>query len=200
MWNSKKITVGHYTGCGRKNSLIWEGHSFGWGARTVVGSASSNSGVRAVFSVHHGVVGRTSSLYCWGVYKKWRVAGNNTACISPPPRSPYFTPCDFFLWGYLKAKVYERPQTLEALKEAIQQEVAAITPEMILKVMDKYRERLHQCINIQGRHLSDVLFKTRWCKTAFCVLSRNKKTFVVSSLVLNLLASKIGDFFLPHPV
>jgi len=51
-------------------------------------------------------------------------------------------------------------KTLEALKEAIQQEVAAITPEMILKVMDNYREKLHQCINIQGRHLSDVLFKT----------------------------------------
>jgi len=47
------------TGCGRKNSPIWVGHSFGWGARTVVGSASSNSGVRAVFIVHHGVVGRT---------------------------------------------------------------------------------------------------------------------------------------------
>ena len=31
-------------------------------------------------------------------------------------------------------------QTLEALKEAIQQEVAAITPEMVLKVMDNYRE------------------------------------------------------------
>jgi len=30
-------------------------------------------------------------------------------------------------------------QTLEALKEAIRQEVAAITPEMILKVMDNYR-------------------------------------------------------------
>ena len=166
-----------------------------------MGSASSNSGVRAVFSVHHGVVGRTSNLYCWGVYKKWRVAGSNTACIGWPPRSPDLTPCNFCLWGYLKAKVYEqRPQTLEALKEAIRQEVAAITPEMILKVTDSYRERLHQCINIQGRHLSDVLFKTRWCKTAFCVLSRNKKTFAVSSLVLNLLASQIGDFFLPHPV
>ena len=35
-----------------------------WGARTVVGSASSNSGVRTVFNIHHGVVGRTSSLYC----------------------------------------------------------------------------------------------------------------------------------------
>ena len=188
------------TGCGRKNSPIWEGHSFGWGARTVVGSASSNSCVRAVFSVHHSLVGRTSSLYCWGVYKKWRVAGSNTACISQP-RSPDLTPCDFFLWGYLKAKVYEqRPLTLEALKEAIQQEVAAITPEMILKVMDNYRERLHQFINIQGRHLSDVLFKTRWCKAAFCVLSINKKKCDVSSFVSNLLASQIGEIFLPHPV
>jgi len=43
--------VSNNTGCGRKNTLIWEGYSFGWGARTVVGSASSNSGVRA-FSVY----------------------------------------------------------------------------------------------------------------------------------------------------
>ena len=34
-----------------------------------------------------------------------------------PPRSPDLTPCDFFIWGYLKAKVYEqRPQTLAALR------------------------------------------------------------------------------------
>ena len=50
---------------------------------------------------------------------------------------------------------------MEALKEAIRQEVAAITPEMILKVMDNYRERLHKYINIQGRYLSDSLFKIR---------------------------------------
>jgi len=31
-------------------------------------------------------------------------------------------------------------QTLEALKEAIRQEVAAITPEIFLKIMDNYRE------------------------------------------------------------
>jgi hypothetical protein len=103
----------------------------------MVGSVFSNSGVRAVFSVLHGVVGRTSSLYCWGVYKKWRVAGNNTACIVCPPCSSDLPKCDFFLWGYHKVKVYEqRPQTLEALKEAIRQEVAAITAEMIIKIMD----------------------------------------------------------------
>jgi len=50
-------------------------------------------------------------------------------------------------------------QTLEVLKKAIRQEFAAFTPEMILKVMENYRERLHKFINIQGRHLSDILFK-----------------------------------------
>ena len=59
--------------------------------------------------------------------------------IGWPLRLPDLTPCDFFLWGSLKAKVYEQcPLTLEALKEAIRQEVAAITPEMTLKVMDNY--------------------------------------------------------------
>jgi len=32
------------------------------------------------------------------------------------------------------------------------------------------------------------------------VCSRNSKLFTVSSLVLNLFASQIGEFFLPRPV
>ena len=69
--------------------------------------------------------------------------------IGWPPRSPDLTPCDFFLWGYLKAKVYEqRPVTLKALKEAIRQEVAAITPETIRKVMDNYRGRGYISLSI----------------------------------------------------
>ena len=88
--------------------------------------------------------------------------GGSPVATQWSPLSPDLTHCNSFLWGYLKAKVYEqRPHTLEALKEAIRQEVAAIRAEMILKVTDSYRQRLHQCINIQGRHLSDVLFKTR---------------------------------------
>ena len=40
--------------------------------------------------------------------------------IGWPLRSPDLTPCDFFLWCYLKATVYEqRPITLEALKELL---------------------------------------------------------------------------------
>ena len=89
---------------------------------------------------------------------------------------------------------------MEALKKAIRQEVAAITPEMILKLMDNCREGLHQSINIQGRHLSDILFKIHCYKIAVCVLSRYRKIFALSSSVFNLFASKIGEFFLPHPV
>ena len=76
-------------------------------------------------------------------------------------RSPDLSPCDFFLWGYLKAQVYQnRPQALEALREAITQEVAAIPPEMIRRVMGNYRERLNECIVNEDRHLSNVMFKT----------------------------------------
>jgi hypothetical protein len=71
-----------------------------------------------------------------------------------------FEPVQFFLWGYLKVQVYlHRPQTLEGLKEAITQEVAAIPPEITGRVMEKYRERLSHGIDNEGRHLNDVVFK-----------------------------------------
>ena len=76
-------------------------------------------------------------------------------------RSPDLTPCDFFLWGYLKAEVYKhRPQTLKALKDTIREEVAAIPPEMTTIVMENFTERLRQCIVNNGCQLSDVIFKT----------------------------------------
>ena len=81
--------------------------------------------------------------------------------IEWPAVSPDLTPCDFFLWGYLKAEVYKhRPQTPKALKDAIREEVAAIPSEMTSIVMENFRERLRQCIANNGLHLSDVIFKT----------------------------------------
>jgi hypothetical protein len=80
--------------------------------------------------------------------------------IGWPPRSPDLTPCDSFIWDYLKAQVYQhRPQILEDLKEVIIQEVAAIPPEMTRRFLEEFRERLTQCIDSEGRHLSDVVFK-----------------------------------------
>jgi hypothetical protein len=53
----------------------------------------------------------------------------------------------------LFAQVYQHlPETSEGLKETITQEDDAIPPEMT-------RERLNQCIDNEGRHLSGVVFK-----------------------------------------
>ena len=52
------------------------------------------------------------------------------------------------------------PGTIEQLKEAIRQEIVAIPPAMTRKVMDNFRERLQDFIINNGRHLSDVNFKS----------------------------------------
>ena len=70
-------------------------------------------------------------------------------------------PCDFFLWGYLKSKVYSnRPQSIEKLKDTIRQEITAIPHEMTRRVIDNFRERLRQCVHNNGSHLTDLIFKT----------------------------------------
>ena len=81
--------------------------------------------------------------------------------IGWPPRSPDLNPCDSFLRGYVKSKVYEhRPSTLEHLKAAITEEINAIPHNMLERVMVNFRERLQNCIDIGGRHLGDTIFKT----------------------------------------
>jgi hypothetical protein len=46
-----------------------------------------------------------------------------------PAQSSHLAPCDFFLWLYLKSKVYtHRPENLQALKDATRREIAAIPP------------------------------------------------------------------------
>jgi len=47
--------------------------------------------------------------------------------IAWPPGSPDLIPCDYFLWGYLKAEVIKyRPGTIEELKEAIRQVISRV--------------------------------------------------------------------------
>jgi hypothetical protein len=41
-----------------------------------------------------------------------------------PPRSPDLNPCDFYLWGHLKALVYNPlPKTLDDLKATMHREI-----------------------------------------------------------------------------
>jgi hypothetical protein len=55
--------------------------------------------------------------------------------IEWPSTSPDLNACDFFLWGYLKSKVYEKkPRTTEDLKRNIREE-ATISPTTPQRVM-----------------------------------------------------------------
>ena len=77
-----------------------------------------------------------------------------------PPRSPDLTAPDFFLWGYLKSKVYvNKPRTLDELKANIRQEIAAISAETLVKTMENAAKRALLAMQAQGGHLRDIIFK-----------------------------------------
>lgn len=76
--------------------------------------------------------------------------------IEWPPRSPDLTPCDFFLWGFLKAKVYaQKPSTLEELKTLITSSIRDIDQEVIDKSLLEYRNRLEKCVEVGGAHIEN---------------------------------------------
>ncbi|KAL0868271.1 hypothetical protein ABMA27_007802 [Loxostege sticticalis] len=78
-----------------------------------------------------------------------------------PARSPDLTSPDFFLWGFLKSRVYvNKPQTLAALKENIRQEITNISQEVLRQVMQNVINRAQMCINSGGHHLKDIIFKS----------------------------------------
>lgn len=78
--------------------------------------------------------------------------------IEWPARSPDLTPLDYFLWGYLKSKVYQSlPNTLEELKERIRSEVRKITPVMISNVQEEFISRLGHCQIVNGQQFEHLL-------------------------------------------
>ncbi|CAH2000879.1 unnamed protein product [Acanthoscelides obtectus] len=78
-----------------------------------------------------------------------------------PPRSCDLTRLDFFLWGYLKSKVYvNKPATLQELKNNIIAEINAIEPTMLQNVIENFDHRVDVCKSSRGEHLSDIIFHT----------------------------------------
>jgi hypothetical protein len=77
-----------------------------------------------------------------------------------PARSPDINTCDFFLWGYLKSKVYEKkPRTMVDLKQNIRDKVVAISPTMQQRVMQNFQKYLRECVDNKGCHHTDTIFR-----------------------------------------
>ena len=77
--------------------------------------------------------------------------------IAWPARSPDLTVPHFFLWVFLKDRVFRnRIVTVQELKQATVDEVAAIDEDLRRGVYGNFQTRLQQCIDVNGDHLPDV--------------------------------------------
>ncbi|GBN62021.1 hypothetical protein AVEN_64186-1 [Araneus ventricosus] len=74
-------------------------------------------------------------------------------CVEWPPRSPDLNPLDFFLWGYIKQRVYATPPpTLQELRSRITDACASVSPAMLYNVLREVQSRVQMCIVAEGNH------------------------------------------------
>ena len=76
--------------------------------------------------------------------------------IEWPPRSPDLTPLDFFLWGHIKAKVYQTPPAnLQVLRRRIQDAFRELRRDRRVqrRAMDAMYQRAIRCVARNGRHV-----------------------------------------------
>lgn len=79
-----------------------------------------------------------------------------------PSKSPDLSPCDFFLWGYIKttlaAKEYNSLSQLEKCIDEICKNIAA---KRLRKVFDAFTNRINQCIEIDGKAIPQLSARQR---------------------------------------
>jgi hypothetical protein len=89
---------------------------------------------------------------------RWIGRGGGPGAAQPwipwPQRCPDLTPPDFFLWGYLKHKIYsDAPKTMAELKEKLHEHLEAIPLDMVRKACRTVRGRYEECIRQRGAHI-----------------------------------------------
>ena len=71
-----------------------------------------------------------------------------------PSRSPDPTPFAYFVWGYLKSKVFlTPPANLADLRQRITMEAVQIPQDMIIRATHEMRKRAELCIRNDGGHI-----------------------------------------------
>ena len=73
------------------------------------------------------------------------------------PYSPDLNPPDFYLWGYLKDRVYaNNPQSIPDLKAAITAAIRAIPREECGRVIKNFSRRIQMCLQRRGAHFEHI--------------------------------------------
>lgn len=78
--------------------------------------------------------------------------------IDWPSSSPDLNVCDFFLWGYLKDRVYKTPLgNVDELAQRIIDEIGAINEEIRQRATLAFESRLHHLVASKGEHFENAL-------------------------------------------
>jgi len=87
-----------------------------------------------------------------------RVAHEDLMFCPWPARSPDLTPCDYFLWGYVKDKVFVPPQpvSIPDLKNRITAAVETITPDLLSRVWQELDYLLDVCRVTKGAYIEHL--------------------------------------------
>ena len=87
---------------------------------------------------------------------KYRVTQND--CRGHTRYTPDATPCDFFLWGYVKDQVYvpPLPTSIPELKVRIRTAIETITAEMLQTVWNELDYRVDVCRITKGAHVEHL--------------------------------------------
>ena len=92
--------------------------------------------------------------------ERWigRAGVKDSVLLKWPPRSPDLTPCDFFLWGYVKGMVYvpPLPANIEELKRRINTALETVTQDMLHRVWEELDYRLDMCRISGGAHIEHL--------------------------------------------
>ncbi|GBM84562.1 hypothetical protein AVEN_33839-1 [Araneus ventricosus] len=74
-------------------------------------------------------------------------------CVEWPPRSPDLNPLDFFLWGYIKQRLYATPpSTLQELRNRITDAYASMSRAMLYNVQQEVQSCVQMYIFAEGHH------------------------------------------------
>ncbi|GFV47709.1 uncharacterized protein TNCV_3623581 [Trichonephila clavipes] len=103
-------------------------------------------------------ISNASAGDCRAMFNSTRRSGKTKSsrrCRYPwPPWSPDLTPADFWLWGYLKSRVYlSGPSSLLELKDAIRREVSSIHPDVLHSTVAGFVTRLECLLPCGGGHV-----------------------------------------------
>ena len=101
-----------------------------------------------------------------------------------PPRSPDLTPCDFFLWGFVKGTVFvpSLPANLQDLRNRITADVVLVDRDMLTRVWNEMDYRIDVCRVTKGGHIEHLWNIEKKNLESFSLYRRKKYHDPLSSL------------------